>query len=363
MSGFHVQRVRSIRERFEEIETIGGGTYGVVQKCRDNKNQDIMALKRIMILRPDDGFPHNTIREVRLLAELRHENIVQLRYVVQSENEKEPGLYLAFEYCEFDLYALLYMPGIRRLNRNEIFCLIKQFLVALHFCAIHQVVHRDLKPANILVTRKWILKLADFGLARKLSVNGRYSDKVITLWYRPPELLLGCRDYGVEVDIWSAGCILYELITARPLFPANEPSELSQLIAIMALCGSPTYDDWPELQEFKDTSMFRSIMPGARQQSQLRDHLNAHLPPWCEGLPDLLMNMLQMNPRKRITAEEALNHKFIKEMGRDTDPDRVIASLAAREEMHQQKVAENRKRDKEKRAQQNRVNVVVVDGK
>jgi serine/threonine protein kinase len=282
--------------------------------------------------------------------ELHHENVVELRYVIQSESEGETVLYLAFEYCEFDLYALLYMPKAPKLSRNEVLSLIKQFLIALHMCAVHNVVHRDLKPANILVTSKWVLKLGDFGLARKLADHGRYSDKVITLWYRPPELLLGSTKYGVEVDIWSAGCILFEMVTGRPLFQATQNTEASQLVAVFALCGPPTFENWPELREFEGSVMWPTVTASSKNHSHLLNHLKDHVPEWCSGIIDLLMKMLQLNPHKRITVEEAINHQFIREMDRETDPDRIAASGVVRDEMHQARASDMRRTEiKEKR--------------
>lgn len=341
---FQTERVKTISERFKTIEKLGGGTYGVVQKCVDLETKQIVALKQIIILNPDDGFPHNTIREVDLLQELQHDNIILLKFVVQSE--KEPGLYLVFEYCEYDLYALLYMPDSPKMDQMLTLSLMKQFIVALHFCAIHKVVHRDLKPANMFVTRDNVLKLGDFGLARKLSDRGRYSDKVITLWYRPPELLLKCKKYGTEIDIWSAGCILYEMVTAKALFQAKDPNELSQLQTIFGICGMPSVEDWPEFQDYEETSIFKKLPPNIPQTSQLAIHLQKNIPEQYTDIIDLLIKMLQYNPSKRITAEDALNHPFFRKLGHEYDPQNL--PHPEREEMHQMDASEKKKRNKDK---------------
>jgi serine/threonine protein kinase len=349
----HVERVASISDRFETVAVIGDGTYGEVEKCRDLSTGEIVAIKRIRILNPNEGFPLTTFREIRLLKELRHVHVIFLRLVLQTENDKDSGLYLVFDYCEFDLYALLYMPDVPKLQPVAIKSLMKQFLVGLHHCGIHNVVHRDLKPANMLVTRQCILKLGDFGLARKLATRGQQSDKVITLWYRPPELLLGCQRYGPEVDIWSAGCILYEMATCQPLFQAREDRDIAQLAKIFGICGLPTVQEWPEFRQYQESEIWKykaGSLKTMTHESQLRVILGANLADDFVGLGDLLVKMLEMNPQKRISAENALNHPFFRRMGRETDPDRLPRLI--REEMHQKATSEKRRLDREKAGRQ-----------
>jgi serine/threonine protein kinase len=347
-----VQRLKSIADRFLVIAKIGGGTYGEVHKCRDQETGDIVAVKRIIILHPDDGFPNTTLREVQLLRELTHDNIIALKFVVQSEDEKEPGIYLVFDYCEYDLYAVLNMPETPKPSRLWLLSFMKQFLVALHFLAIHRVAHRDLKPANMFVTRAGVLKLGDFGLARKLTERGRLSDKVITLWYRPPELLLGFKKrYETEVDIWSAGCILYEMVTSKPLFQARDATEMSQLLKIFSVSGLPQIDEWPEFYEFDAAGYWKN--QSVPRESQLQDLLRSNIGQDFIGIVEVLVSMLQLNPARRISAEDALNHSFFRELGSSTDP-KNLPELKW-EEMHQLKASERKKKDKEKERERERV--------
>ncbi|KAH0789439.1 CMGC family protein kinase [Histomonas meleagridis] len=340
-----VERVKSFSDRYDVIQTIGKGTYGEVQKCRDRTTNDIVAAKRIFILRREDGFPLNTIREARLLFSLHHENIVELKLIIQSEDPQE-GTYLIFEYCEYDLYALLYDVDETRPQPLLMKSLMKQFLVALHYCCINQIIHRDLKPANMFVSSHNVLKLGDFGLARTFEHKGKYSPKVITQWYRPPELLLGCTEYGPEVDIWSAGCILYEMATSKILFHAkNNDDDLSQLMCIFGVCGFPQKQVLDLYRKFDRVDLiFNPRMP-QDTTSHLEEIFKEIDSENYPDLPDLLMEMLRYDPSKRITAEMALNHKFFRNITSEADPD--MLPQMTRKEMHQKAASERKNKQKQ----------------
>ena len=335
---FPVELVHSINDHFQIIENIGDGTYGCVQKCRDLKTNEIVALKRIKIIRKEEGFPHNTIREVKLLRQLRHDNIVLLKGVIHVKTERT--IYLVFEYCDYDLQALLYMPGLPNLNLQFLHCLMRQLLTVLCYLKVRGVVHRDLKPANMFVTKSNILKLGDFGLSRELTSNSRYSDTVITLWYRPPELFLGSHNYGPEVDMWSAGCIFYEMLTKHPLFVSSDNTDVKQMQAIMNICGTPDDKDWPEWKTYDKSLLFKHTAQ-QRIANRLHEHLYKTIPKESHGIIDLLMRMLQMNPRRRITAEQAMNHPYFRDPSFEVDP-RTLPKLTL-PEMHQLKVQQAKK--------------------
>jgi len=191
-------------DRYYKIEKIGEGTYGVVYKAKDNVTGQIVALKKIRLEAEDEGVPSTAIREISLLKELSHPNIVSLCNVVHEDNK----LYLVFEYLDQDLKKYMEMCG-KNLHYMLVKSYLQQLIKGIAHCHSHRVLHRDLKPQNLLIDKKGVLKLADFGLARAFGVPVRtYTHEVVTLWYRAPEILLGGKQYSTPVDIWSIGCIL-----------------------------------------------------------------------------------------------------------------------------------------------------------
>ena len=176
-------------ERYQKLEKIGEGTYGVVHKAKDRTSGEIIALKRILLEAEDEGIPSTAIREISLLKELQHPNIVRLYDVVHTERK----LTLVFEYLDQDLKKYLDQceGGIEPPYLQSF---LKQLIRGVEFCHHHRVLHRDLKPQNLLINREGELKLADFGLARAFGIPVRnYTHEVVTLWYRAPDVLLGSR--------------------------------------------------------------------------------------------------------------------------------------------------------------------------
>lgn len=222
---------RSI-ECFEKLEQIGEGTYGQVYMAREKKTGEIVALKKIRMDNEKEGFPITAIREIKILKKLQHDNVIKLKEIVTSQgpegdeqeklgvdsNKYKGNIYMVFEYMDHDLTGLADRPGLR-FTIPQIKCYMKQLLTGLHYCHINQVLHRDIKGSNLLIDNEGNLKLADFGLARSFSGdhNANLTNRVITLWYRPPELLLGATKYGPAVDMWSVGCIFAELLYGKPI--------------------------------------------------------------------------------------------------------------------------------------------------
>ncbi|KAA6416179.1 MAG: CMGC CDK CDK5 kinase [Lasallia pustulata] len=287
---------------FQQLEKLGEGTYATVFKGRNRQTGELVALKEIH-LDSEEGTPSTAIREISLMKELKHDNIVSLHDVIHTENK----LMLVFEYMDKDLKKYMDARGDRgQLDYITIKSFMHQLLQGIAFCHENRVLHRDLKPQNLLINTKGQLKLADFGLARAFGIPvNTFSNEVVTLWYRAPDVLLGSRTYNTSIDIWSAGCIMAEMYTGRPLFPGTTNED--QLQKIFRLMGTPSERSWPGISQFPEykpnfhiyaTQDLRMILP---QVDQL-------------GL-DLLSRMLQLRPEMRVSANDALAHVWFRDLG------------------------------------------------
>lgn len=219
---------------------------------------------------------------------------------------------MVFEYMDHDLTGLMDTPTVR-FSEAQVKCYMIQLLSGLEYCHRHEVLHRDIKGSNLLIDNNGNLKIADFGLARPYGERGRkYTNRVITLWYRPPELLMGANEYGPSVDMWSVGCLLAELLTRKPLFPGKDESE--QLERIFHVVGSPNERSWPnwrslpQAQLVADTRMYPPQLE--RYFKKLATH---HGAPKSPAVIDLLTCMLRLDPVHRISAADALSHKWFQE--------------------------------------------------
>jgi serine/threonine protein kinase len=287
-------------DRYHKIEKLGEGTYGVVYKAKDNVSGEIVALKKIRLEAEDEGVPSTAIREISLLKELAHPNIVSLRNVVHQDNK----LYLVFEYLDQDLKKYMDLCG-KNLHQMLVKSYLFQLIKGIAHCHAHRVLHRDLKPQNLLIDKKGVLKLADFGLARAFGVPVRtYTHEVVTLWYRAPEILLGGKQYSTPVDIWSIGCIFAEMVTRVPLFPGD--SEIDELFRIFRCLGTPNEEVWPGVSQYPD---YKTTFP---QWSPVP--LKTAVTGLDELGLDLLAKMLVYEPSKRISARDALKHPYFEDL-------------------------------------------------
>uniref|UniRef100_A0A8C0FFJ7 cyclin-dependent kinase n=1 Tax=Bubo bubo TaxID=30461 RepID=A0A8C0FFJ7_BUBBB len=286
-------------ETYVKLDKLGEGTYATVFKGRSKLTENLVALKEIR-LEHEEGAPCTAIREVSLLKNLKHANIVTLHDIIHTER----SLTLVFEYLDNDLKQYLDNCGnLMSVHNVKIFMF--QLLRGLAYCHGRKILHRDLKPQNLLINERGELKLADFGLARAKSVPTKtYSNEVVTLWYRPPDVLLGSTEYSTPIDMWGVGCIHYEMVTGRPMFPGSTVKE--ELHLIFRLLGTPTEDTWPGItsnEEFK-----------AYNFTQYRAQALINHAPRLDVIA-FLWGFVQYEAKGRISAEAALRHAYFKSLG------------------------------------------------
>jgi serine/threonine protein kinase len=292
--------------RYTRNQIIGEGAYGKVYECKDNKTGKKVALKKYKFGQLTEGVPASTIKEISLLRKVHHPNIIKFfflpknrLYDVLIEGEE---LSIVLEYLPYDLKS--YMEKfIKRFTEKERRTLLYHIIRGVEYLHSRTILHRDLKPCNILVTKKGLPKITDFGLGRRFTLPiGCYTHEIATLYYRPPEILLGTYEYSTPVDIWALGCIFAEIYNGRILFRGE--SEIGQLYAIFQVLGTPNEGCWNGVSQLKD---YKHNFPQWKPKdlSKLCSSIDN------EGI-DLLKKMLTYDPLKRITAREALEHVFFK---------------------------------------------------
>ncbi|WOK92317.1 hypothetical protein Cni_G01008 [Canna indica] len=288
-------------DSYEKLEKIGQGTYSSVFRARDLDTGKIVALKKVRF----DTFEPESVRfmarEIQILRRLDHPNIVKLEGLITSR--LSCSLYLVFEYMEHDLAGLSSSSDIK-FSEPQIKCYTQQLLSGLEHCHSRGIIHRDIKGANLLVNNDGILKMADFGLANFCDPGHKQplTSRVVTLWYRPPELLLGSTDYEETVDLWSVGCVFAEMFTGRPILQGR--TEVEQLHKIFRLCGSPSDEYWKK-SKLPHATIFKPHHP---YESTLQETF--------QNLPGsaikLLETFLSVEPYKRSTASSTLASEYFK---------------------------------------------------
>ncbi|KAL0348202.1 UNVERIFIED_CONTAM: putative serine/threonine-protein kinase [Sesamum angustifolium] len=296
-------------DSFEKLDKIGQGTYSSVYRARDLETGKIVALKKVRFVNMDPESVRFMSREILILRRLDHPNVMRLEGLVTSR--VSGNLYLVFEYMEHDLAGLAASPAVK-VTEPQIKCFMQQMLRGLEHCHSRGVLHRDIKGSNLLIDNHGNLKIGDFGLATFFHASKKQplTSRVVTLWYRPPELLLGATDYGVSVDLWSSGCILAELFAGKPIMPGR--TEVEQLHKIFKLCGSPSEEYW-KTSKLPHATIFKPQHPYRRCVTDtFKD-----FPP---SALSLLESLLAFEPELRGTTTSALHSEFFTTKPLPCDP-------------------------------------------
>lgn len=306
--------------KYDVLSVVGEGAYGVVLKCKNKTTHGIVAIKKFKESEEDEAVRKTTLREVKILRLMKHENIVQLIEAFRRKGK----LYLVFEYVEKSMLDVL-EENPQGVHAEIVRVLMFQLMRAVEFCHRHDVIHRDIKPENLLINpADNALRLCDFGFARTVTPDAQLTDYVATRWYRAPELLLGATQYGKDVDIWAAGCIMGELTDGQPLFAGE--SEVDQLFVIQKVMGPLT----PEHMEmFLTNPRFLGLQfPEVRGPQSLQKRYFSRMQ---APQMDLMQGALQMEPRNRLAAREALRAPWFAgvSLPRSVE-ERAMSSAAAR---------------------------------
>ncbi|NWY45069.1 CDKL2 protein, partial [Sylvia atricapilla] len=290
-------------DKYQVLGLVGEGSYGVVTKCRNRENGQIVAVKKFLESDDDEAVRKIALREIKLLKQLRHENLVNLLDVCKRKKR----WYLVFEFVDHTvLNDLEASPS--GLDYDRVRKYLFQIMRAIAFCHSHNIIHRDIKPENILVSQSGIVKLCDFGFARPLAASGEvYTEYVATRWYRAPELLVGDSKYGRPVDVWAIGSLITEMLTGEPLFPGD--SDIDQLFHITKCLGNLI----PRQQElFYKNPLFAGMkLPEVKELESLEKRY-PKLPP---AALDLAKECLQMDPDKRPSCTKLLQGDFFNKDG------------------------------------------------
>ena len=319
---------RSLKEYKIINNPVGKGSYGIVFKANHIGSKEyaksygipeVVALKKIITEEENEGFPITALREIMIMKKLNLENknVLNLIEVVVSdvietkkieEGKINRDVYLVFEYMEHDLCGII-CKNIKY-ELSQIKFIFHEIVSGIKYLHDKNILHRDLKPSNILVNKKNEIKIGDFGLARIFSKKAntrRYTNQVVTLCYRAPELLLGEVNYTTEIDIWSLGCVLVELLIGRAIFSIKkgiEEKEKEVFLLICKICGTPDEINWPGVTNYKN---YTKLIPKTKYENQLNQK---NLPNIDEITLDLIKRMLTLNPKKRITIEEIFKHPY-----------------------------------------------------
>ncbi|KAF7696553.1 Cyclin-dependent kinase 1 [Cucumispora dikerogammari] len=289
---------------YTDFIKIGSGAYGTVYKANVERPEaakelkEVVAIKKLNYSTKDEGVTSSSLREISVLKRLEHPTIIKLLDVFTHADT----IYMVFPYYETDLkkYINSFLENGNKIQPSILRHFSFHMLKALNYLESQNVIHRDIKPQNFLINKKGDIVLADFGLNKTTGTYYKmFSKDVITLFYRSPEILLGSRFYGPQVDIWSLGCVFLEMILLRIVFEGE--NEMDQIIQIFKILGTPTNLEWKGVEELVNYGFETTVY----KRKNLKSLLDADI-----NFIDLIEKMLIYDPKKRITAKDALNHIY-----------------------------------------------------
>lgn len=349
-------------EKYENLGLVGEGSYGMVMKCRHKESNQIVAIKKFIESEDDKMVKKIALREIRMLKQLRHDNLVNLIEVFRRKKR----LFLVFEFVDHTVLDELerYPNG---LDENAVKKVLWQVLRAIEFCHNHNIIHRDVKPENILVSKSGVVKLCDFGFARTLATGPGevYTDYVATRWYRAPELLVGDTKYGRAVDVWALGCLLAEMLTGEPLFPGD--SDIDQLYHIISKIGNLTNR---HKEIFHRNPLFVGMkLPEVKEVEPFEKRFHRV----SAAAMDIMKLCLKMDPSERPWCSQLLKHEFFKKdnfgekfaqelkakITRETADNPLLKSIVGRhgdtkDDTAEEKARRKKRREKEQREREGR---------
>ncbi|KAI0389862.1 Pkinase-domain-containing protein [Xylariaceae sp. FL0594] len=303
-------------ENYDKLNDIEEGAYGWVARAKEIKTGKVVALKRLKIDPAESkrtGLPETGLREIQILKDCSHKNIVKLQEVVVGEDTSRiENIFLVLEFVEHDLKSILEdMP--EPFLASEVKTLLVQLASGVAYLHDHWILHRDLKTSNLLLDNRGQLKIADFGMARYVGdpPPELLTQLVVTLWYRAPELLLGAKTYGAAIDMWSVGCIMAEILTRDPLLPGE--NEVDTLTKIFELCGIPTDESWPGFRRLPNARSLRLPSSKGSAAAATGSVIRAKFPLLTTAGSHLLSSLLSLNPDSRPTAQEMLKHEYFRQ--------------------------------------------------
>ncbi|KAI0976004.1 Pkinase-domain-containing protein [Xylaria arbuscula] len=300
-------------ENYDKLNDIEEGAYGWVARAREIKTGTVVALKRLKLNSDESalvGLTETGLREIQILKDCSHRNIVKLREVVVGEDSSRiESIFLVLEFVEHDLKSILEdMP--EPFLASEVKTLLLQLGSGVAYLHDNWVLHRDLKTSNLLLNNRGQLKIADFGMARYVGDPiPKLTSLVVTLWYRAPELLLGTKTYGAPIDMWSVGCIFAEILTREALLPGK--NEVDTLTKVFELCGIPTDESWPGFRRLPNARSLR--LPSKNTPGSTGSVIRAKFPLLTAAGSALLSGLLALNPDARPTAREMLQHEYFRQ--------------------------------------------------